>query len=739
VVCAFCANHFHSRSYFFSIIQHVSFINYLIYMRFSYIKLLILVLSSISSFGVFAQGPTANILVPYTVTDNPFVMTITFSEPVTGLQPSDFYSYNCNVVGVTAVGSTGSVYVLTVTPATSSSMYATLPANTVQGLGGTPNSQGSNYASTFYNPSAYQGPKSTLSVDNVVTTDPFNMYLTFSEPVSGLDINDFLVYGCAVTAFTPTSSTGYTLTVTPLTQYSVTAGLASNSVTSISGVPNTYGSNYAYTTYEQSSPPPPPPPSCLAEYYLSEGNDGYYTVSLISHTDWSGTDAIVGTAQVTIKVGTAFPINGGSIPNTTDVFTVTDLTMLVPGVNWTLNSRYNSPNEDPWFDYLSFGMTTYGSNLVPFVNGDTVPLFRFKNTGICNDLLTTGGDSVRLMPIVGDPFAWPNQLNANVGQQLSVSGYNEPDVPLCVSGAASCMAEVKFDFKALLQGAYISADGMMHDQLRQQNLIPTTEPYSGYLPVRGSNYEPFLHADDGGGERITDPFTFTEKRSVEDNIVDWVMIELRDQLDSSVITTRSVLVQRDGDIRDTLGDDLVVFRKLRAKSYFFTVRHRNHLGLMTAGPVSLTNLTNTYNFSDTINKMIGEYVAATTPVFADRPGDPLVFTKYPGVVVDGKRLLWAGNSNADNYIMFQGGGIGEGLDIDNVFDNIFSDPLNANYSYNHVRDGYYPGDNNMDGKVKYQGPANDVDPFIFFNIISRHPDNVSKFVNFYITEGIPRD
>jgi hypothetical protein len=463
-------------------------------------------------------------------------------------------------------------------------------------------------------------------------------------------------------------------------------------------------------------------PACLAEYYLEEQNDGYYQISLISNTNWAGTDAITATGQVTIKVGT-----GNNIA--ADVFTVADLTMLIPGVTWSLNSRYDRPTENLLQDYISFGMTTYGTNLIPYVAGDTVPLFRFKNTGICS------GDSVYLMPITGDAFAWPNSINANVGQQLSVSGYNQPDVPLCVSGVAPCMAEVTFDFRALLQGAYVSTEGLMHDQLRTQGLIPTTEPYGGYLPVRASTYAPFTHKDDGGGESFATTGAAFNAALDRDNIVDWVMIELRDAIDSSVVSTRSALVQRDGDIRDTLGNDLVVFRKLRQSSYYFTVRHRNHLGLMSQLPIYLTNLTNSYDFSDVYNLMMGEDLAQ----YLARPGDPLVFTKYPGITVDGKRLMWAGNSNADNYIMFQGGGIGEGLDIDNVFDNIFSDPQNSNYSYNHVRDGYYPGDNNLDGKVKYQGPANDVDPFIFFNIIARHPDNVNTFINFYITEGIPRD
>jgi hypothetical protein len=455
----------------------------------------------------------------------------------------------------------------------------------------------------------------------------------------------------------------------------------------------------------------------LATYHIEGTNDGYYQVSLIADTTWTGTEAITATGQVTIKVGTSVSFN--------DQFNIVDLTMLIPDVYWSQNSRYNAPGEDKEHDYISFGLDSKGTLDIPYVKGDTVPLFRFKNTGICSE------DSVFLMAIEGDPFQWPNKLNANVGQQLSVSGYNEPDVPLAVSGIVPCMAEVLFCFKALLQGPYSSTTALMNDNLRTRGFIPTVEPYKGYEPLYGQAFYPFQHVDDGGSETVDlSVFDVTG----DDAIVDWVMIELRNQHDSSdVLSTRSALIQRDGDIVDLDGYSSLLFRKLRSDNYFFSVRHRNHLGLMSESKVPIYNsfffegqyskkaasnsfCVNTFDFTYIYNPMHGQ---------------------YPGYINEAKRFMWAGNSNADRYIMFQGGGVGEGLDIDNVFHNIITDWQNSNYSYNHVRDGYYPGDNNLDGYVKYQGPANDVDPFIFFNIISRHPGNTNKYVNYYITEQLP--
>jgi hypothetical protein len=531
-----------------------------------------------------------------------------------------------------------------------------------------------------------------LQPDTVITA-PITFLVKFSEPVLDFTESDLDIHGGKVVIETTSVPEEYRLVVTPLCPGTLTVSLPSERVSDLSGKLN-LASNVASSFYKPLGAP------CLATYILQELYDGYYQVSLVSHQDWSGTDAITATAQVTIKVGTS--------TSEVDSFTIFDFNSLTSGVTWAQNSRYNAPPEDPGYDYISFGLTSYGTNNITYAVGDTVPLFWWKNLGICSE------DSIFLMPVQGDPFAYPNSLEANVGQQLSVSGYNEPDVPLCVEGVASCMAEVKFDLKALLQGPFVASEGMMHDSLRVLDLIPKEEPYRDYTPIRGSSFNPFAHYDQGGGE------VKSHISSDVDNmpIVDWVLVELRNYRDSSeIISTRSVLVLRDGTFYDPVFGGAVNFQRLRSDKYFITVRHRNHLALMTETAIPLVKGVNSLDFTDPL-----------TPIHGTNAGYDL----------NGKRLMWAGNSNADDYIMFQGGGIGEGLDIDNVFDNIFTDPDNLNLSYNHVRRGYYPGDNNLDGRVKYQGPANDVDPYIFFNIISRHPDNTQKYINYYINQQLPK-
>ncbi|MEM6264716.1 MAG: hypothetical protein AAGI38_19545, partial [Bacteroidota bacterium] len=93
---------------------------------------------------------------------------------------------------------------------------------------------------------------------------------------------------------------------------------------------------------------------------------------------------------------------------------------------------------------------------------------------------------------------------------------------------------LKLSPKVFLQGAYSS--GTMNDNLRQANVLPTTEPYTGlgYTQVTG------------GGETIGAEVLAA---TGNDAIVDWIFLELRSKADSSVVVrTQSALLQRDGDI-----------------------------------------------------------------------------------------------------------------------------------------------------------------------------------------------
>ena len=265
--------------------------------------------------------------------------------------------------------------------------------------------------------------------------------------------------------------------------------------------------------------------------------------------------------------------------------------------------------------------------------------------------------------------------------------------------------------KAFLQGAYERPANLMTDHLRERQFIPTTEPYST-LEIGG--LKPFQHFGAGGGEIVAASVLAT---TGEDAIVDWIFVELRHgEREDSVVQTRAALIQRDGDIVDVDGLSPVAFPVLEG-NYYVGIKHRNHLGVMTAEPVPLMKDSTqplSLDFTDGSTKMWGEEALKD---------------------LEGIFVLWGGNTDGNRFVIFQGSGVGI-PDTDGIFFTIFQDALNNPPIYNHITMGYHLSDCNLDGDVKYQGLGNDIDDLIFFNILS-HPKNTSFFTNFFMEEQVP--
>ena len=260
--------------------------------------------------------------------------------------------------------------------------------------------------------------------------------------------------------------------------------------------------------------------------------------------------------------------------------------------------------------------------------------------------------------------------------------------------------------KVYLQGALYGVllpDTLMRDDLRVKNLIPSSSPYGYLSPVTATgSLAPSILAVTGANA-----------------IVDWVFVELRSAADSTVIVdSRAALVQRDGDIVDLDGVSPVTFGTANAvTSYFVSVRHRNHLGVMsaTALPIGLTPLVVDFRKASAATFRINTNVQSQAQV-----------------VVEQGRALWAGNATQNNEVVYQG----TGNDVNVVFQTVVSSNANVFLSPFFKLKEYNRGDINMDGEVIAQGTGNDVE-FIYNNIIKNHPGNVLIQNFFIIREQLP--
>ncbi|MCB9169203.1 MAG: alpha/beta hydrolase [Flavobacteriales bacterium] len=226
--------------------------------------------------------------------------------------------------------------------------------------------------------------------------------------------------------------------------------------------------------------------------------------------------------------------------------------------------------------------------------------------------------------------------------------------------------------RVFLEGPYDPATGLMRDDLRSLGLLPLTDPY----PALG-----YVHVDAGSnGPIASDVLDVTGS----DAIVDRVVLELRDATDPMIVVgSRSVLLQRDGDIVDLDGSSPVTFA-LPPGDYFLAVRHRNHLGCMTAGTIALSATPTSVDLTDPATTTFGSEarrsIDGTFPALAMWAGD---------VTFNGE-ITYAGAANDRDPILVAIGGTVPTATVV----------------------GYFQEDVDLDGLVKYAGTTNDRDPIL---------------------------
>ncbi len=230
-----------------------------------------------------------------------------------------------------------------------------------------------------------------------------------------------------------------------------------------------------------------------------------------------------------------------------------------------------------------------------------------------------------------------------------------------------------------LEGPFDSNTGLMNDSLRTRGMIPLTEPYTGLG---------FSQVAGGGGESINASVLNITGNNA---IVDWIRVELRASGNAStIVATKQGLLQRDGDVVGTDGTS-PLFLNVASGNYFIAVRHRNHLGCMTANALALTSAMSNLDFS-----------SATTNTWGTNARK----------AINNYMVLWAGNTVLDGAVKYTGAG----NDRDPIL--LF---IGGTIPTNTVN-GYQSNDVNLDGTVKYTGSSNDRDP-ILVNIGGTIPTN----------------
>ncbi len=238
---------------------------------------------------------------------------------------------------------------------------------------------------------------------------------------------------------------------------------------------------------------------------------------------------------------------------------------------------------------------------------------------------------------------------------------------------------VRLPVRVLLQGPWDEEEQLMDDGLRGAGLVPDAEPFTA---------AGYVFPDAGIGQMAAPGVLVVTGPQA---IVDWVVLELRDAADpAQVLFVRPALLRRDGSVVDH--DGVLPPRiALPAGNYFVSIRHRNHLGTMTATAVPVANGMQPIDLSDPATAVWG----------ADARR-----------IQGNKALLWCGDADQDHRVRYTG----NGNDRDTILLTVGSTTPNNSVP------GYLPQDTNLNGHVRYTGNSNDRDA-ILLNVGAGTPSN----------------
>lgn len=183
------------------------------------------------------------------------------------------------------------------------------------------------------------------------------------------------------------------------------------------------------------------------------------------------------------------------------------------------------------------------------------------------------------------------------------------EAPVCVTANLEIMVqggEITVSPILMLQGPYNA--GVMDIDLNTGGFLPLNEPYTAIG----------WHS---GAEQVTMAVL------TANDIVDWVLVELRDGANSAtILETKAALVDQDGNVTDVDGTSPIGFTRPPG-NYYVSVRHRNHLGIMTLNTLSLSATATTIDYT-------------TIPLYGTDAAD----------VEGGVQLLWTADTNSNGTI-----------------------------------------------------------------------------------------
>jgi len=214
----------------------------------------------------------------------------------------------------------------------------------------------------------------------------------------------------------------------------------------------------------------------------------------------------------------------------------------------------------------------------------------------------------------------------SAGNVILTQGFQQPVVEITITG-------VSLDMMVYLEGPFESTE--MNTDLNTAGVIPLSQPY---------NIPPWNYSGTENVGSIPNP-----------NVVDWVLIELRDATSageaspSTIIDRQAAFLLNNGSVVGMDGYSILQFPNASFSDHLFVVVwHRNHLGILSNNYLTETAGTYSYNFSTEVNQAYGGnnghklLVAGTYGMYS---GDG----NSDGIIEPSDKTVWANDAGRSGY------------------------------------------------------------------------------------------
>jgi len=157
--------------------------------------------------------------------------------------------------------------------------------------------------------------------------------------------------------------------------------------------------------------------------------------------------------------------------------------------------------------------------------------------------------------------------------------------------------QIQLDLKVFLEGPYFN-NGMT-PFLNAFNVIPFEQPYNPALPYYNNSSPQWLYS---GSEQLSD---------IPTNMVDWVVVQLRDAPTAAEATSATILdskagiLMNDGSIKEVDGVTPISLHGVPESNLYVVIYHRNHLAIMSNYALTESGGIYTYDFTNGIDKVFG--------------------------------------------------------------------------------------------------------------------------------------